>query len=83
IIASMAYDEQTDSDLVAIDASNLFRPSTTYIGCRKGTFLRKFMIDFINFFAPHLSHDLIREAFATTNNAARDALFADIELPAK
>ena len=83
IIASMAYDEQTDSDLVAIDASNLFRPSTTYIGCRKGTFLRKFMIDFINFFAPHLSHDLIREAFATTNNAARDALFADVELPAK
>ncbi|MEE3279166.1 MAG: HTH-type transcriptional regulator CysB, partial [Pseudomonadota bacterium] len=46
IIASMAFDRDDDADLVSRDASHLFSDSVTHIGCRKGTFLRKFMLDF-------------------------------------
>ena len=81
IIATMAYDPEWDSDLTAIDASHLFRPSVTYIGCRKGTFMRRFMLDFVSLFASHLTDELVTDALATTNRARREALFADIELP--
>ena len=81
IIATMAYDPEQDSDLVAIDASHLFRPSVTYIGCRKGTFMRRFMLDFVHLFAGHLTDDLVAQAMATTKQTQRNALFADIELP--
>jgi len=81
IIARMAFDTVEDGDLVAIDASNLFKPSTTFIGCRKGTFMRQFMIDFVGWFAPHLTPELIESAFAAPNAAARAALFDGIDLP--
>ena len=83
IIATMAYDRARDSDLTAIDASHLFRSSVTYIGCRKGTFMRRFMLDFVNLFASHLTDDLVKDALATSNRARREALFADIELPTR
>ena len=55
IIATMAFDEKQDQDLVCLDASHLFDYSTTKIGFRKGTFLRGYMYDFIQQFAPHLT----------------------------
>ncbi|MEL7400608.1 MAG: HTH-type transcriptional regulator CysB, partial [Pseudomonadota bacterium] len=58
IVASMAINKDVDSDLVAIDASHLFAPSVTQIGFRKGTFLRGYMYDFIQAFAPHLTREL-------------------------
>ena len=81
IIAKMAYDPVQDDGLVAIDAGNLFSPSTTFIGCRKGTFMRQFMIDFVGAFAPHLTPKLIERAFVAPNPAARAALFDGIDLP--
>ena len=81
IIAAMAYDPGADADLVAIDAANLFHPSTVYIGCRRGTFMRQFMVDFVGLFAPHLTAEIIDEAFAAPTPVARAALFDDIELP--
>ena len=36
IVARMAHDPAEDADLVAIDASHLFRPSVTRLGFRKG-----------------------------------------------
>jgi LysR family transcriptional regulator, cys regulon transcriptional activator len=83
IIAAMAYDPKLDTDLVLLDASHLFRPSTTHIGCRKGTFLRRFMFDFIVKFAPHLTRDLVERAFACGNKMERDALFDGMELPSR
>lgn len=83
IIASMAFDPVIDDDLVALDASHLFASSVTHIGCRKGTFLRRFMLDFVELFAPHLTHDLVRQAFATSNKSAREELFAQMELPTR
>lgn len=83
IIASMAFDPEADTDLVARDASHLFASSVTQIVCRKGTFLRNFMLDFIGRFAPHLSPDLVRDAVATSSRHERDELFRHIALPVK
>lgn len=81
IVAKMAVDKTLDSDLVALDASHLFEPSVTKIGFRRGTFLRGFMFDFIEMFAPHLTKDLVEEAYARHTRAEMDELFAHIELP--
>ena len=83
IIATMAYNPEQDGDLTAIDASHLFRPSVTYIGCRKGTFMRRFMFDFVRLFANHLTDELVKSVLETSNRARREALFADIELPTR
>lgn len=80
IIATMAYDRAQDADLVALDASHLFDYSVTSIGFSRGTFLRRYMYDFIQLFAPHLTRELVDEAAATAHDA-RDALFAAIALP--
>jgi LysR family cys regulon transcriptional activator len=81
IVAAMAYDEHIDSDLVTLDASHLFASSVTKIGCRRGTFLRGFMYDFIQDFAPHLTRELIAEAFQRHSKAEHEELFAHIDLP--
>jgi LysR family cys regulon transcriptional activator len=81
IVAQMAYDAASDADLVALDASELFAPSITKIGCRRGTFLRGFMYEFIELFAPHLSRDLVEEAFSRHSKSEIDELFTHIELP--
>ena len=81
IIADMAYDVAQDPDLVALSASHLFSPSTTMIGCRRGTFLRGFMYDFMELFAPHLTRELIDQAFEAQTRQDVDLLFEDIVLP--
>lgn len=81
IVAGMAYDAQVDSDLVALDARHLFHSSVTSIGCRKGTFLRGYMYEFIQDFAPHLERELVQEAFKVKSRASLDELFSSIELP--
>ena len=81
IVAKMAVDERLDSDLVALDASHLFESSVTKIGFRRGTFLRCFMYDFIERFAPHLTRNVIDEAYNRHSRAELEELFAHIELP--
>src|SRR5690554_2100046 len=82
IIASMAYDLETDSDLVALDASDLFGSSITRLGFRKGTFLRGYMYDFMERFAPHLTRDMVGEVMTRQGRRSEiEALFKDIKLP--
>lgn len=81
IIASMAYDPKQDSDLIPLDASHLFEASTTRIGFRKGTFLRGYMYDFIQRFAPHLTKQRVEQATACASKAEVDEIFRNIELP--
>ena len=80
-VAAMAHDESMDSDLVALDASHLFASSVTKIGCRRGTFLRGYMYEFIENFAPHLSRDVVTEAFQRHTKAELEELFSHLELP--
>ncbi len=81
IVASMAYDRKIDNELKAIDASHLFKPSITKIGFRRGTYLRSYMYDFIEEFAPHLTKEVVQEAVSTTGKDDLDLLFRDLKLP--
>ncbi|MFL0799856.1 MAG: HTH-type transcriptional regulator CysB [Agarilytica sp.] len=81
IVAKMAYNPAEDSDLVALDASHLFGASTTKIGFRRGTFLRGFMFEFIEAFAPHLTKEVVNEAFNRHSKLELDELFSHVELP--
>ena len=83
IIASMAYDEAQDSDLVRIDAGHLFASSVTHIGFRRGTFLRRYMLDLIQSFAPHLEPRTVAQAQECFTAAERQALFSSLELPTR
>ncbi len=81
IIAKMAYDPETDSDLVALNADHLFESSVTKIGFRRGTFIRGFMYDFIQQFAPHLTKDVVQDAISRHNKLEVDELFSGMQLP--
>lgn len=81
IIAKMAHDENLDSDLVALDASHLFQPSVTKIGFRRGTFLRGYMYEFIELFAPHLTREVVTEAYNRHSKVEVEELFYNIDLP--
>lgn len=81
IVAKMAYDAELDEDLIALDASHLFESSITKIGFRRGTFLRGFMFEFIELFAPHLTKDVVEEAYQRHTKLELDELFEHIELP--
>jgi len=80
IVARMAFDAD-DADLIAIDASHLFEPSITKIGFRRGSFLRGYMYDFIEMFAPHLTRDLVNEAASRHSKAPLDDLYKEVALP--
>ena len=60
---------------------NIRRLSTTRIGFRRGSYLRKFMYDFVELFAPHLNREVVSTARAIRSATARDSLFVDVELP--
>ena len=81
IVASMAYDAKLDADLVSIDAGHLFEPATTRIGFRRGIFLRNYMYEFIELFAPHLSRDVVRQAAQTDDGKQLEQLFKGLDLP--
>ena len=81
IVASLAYDPELDADLACLDASHLFQQATTRIGFRRGIFLRNYMYDFIELFAPHLTRDLVQQAARTDNRKELERLFRGLELP--
>lgn len=81
IVSKMAYNPEEDSDLVALDVGHLFKSSMTKIGFRRGTFLRGFMYEFIEAFAPHLTHEVVTEAFTCKSKLELEELFSNIDLP--
>lgn len=80
IVAKMAYDSATDKDLVAIDAGHLFETSTTMIGFRRGNFLRGYMYDFIELFAPHLTREVVDAARNARSKEEEKRLFHNLQL---
>jgi len=81
IVATMAYDEQLDSDLVKLDASHLFEASTTRIGIRRGAFLRGYMYDFVELFAPHLNREVLDRCLKQQNKAELEEFFSSFDIP--
>jgi LysR family cys regulon transcriptional activator len=64
IVACMAYDQEMDSDLVALDATHLFPSCTTWIGFRKDRFLRDYMYAFLELMVPGAERVKIDELLA-------------------
>jgi LysR family cys regulon transcriptional activator len=81
IVASMAIDGDDDEDLVEIDTSDLFPAHVTWIGFRRGGLLRKYQLDFMQLFAPHLTRRVIERAANAATQADVDALTKELELP--
>lgn len=61
IVAKMAYDPARDTNLRLLDAAHLFEASMTRIAVRRHAYLRRYVYDFIEMFAPHLSHEVVEK----------------------
>lgn len=83
IVASMAYDAGSDSDLVCLPADHLFEGSVTHIGFRRSLYLRGYMYEFLRQFAPHLTQQVVDEiaAIAEPEQRQQRALALISELP--
>ena len=62
ILAEIAFIPERDRHLRMISAKHLFKPNTTRIAIRKNEYLRGYVYDFIELFAPHLTRDAVAEA---------------------
>jgi len=81
IVASMAEDCDDKKDLTAIEAEGLFPRSTTWIGFRKDAVLRRYMLDFVQLFAPHITSDQLEQTRHVRSQDDIDKLFESAELP--
>jgi LysR family cys regulon transcriptional activator len=64
LLAQMAFDPVRDRGFEAIDVSNIFPDSTTYIAVRKDNYLRGYLYDFIQLIAPHLDRAAVNSALS-------------------
>ncbi len=83
IVASMAEDQEDRKDLVSIDAEGLFPRSTTWIGFRKDALLRRYMLDFVQLFAPHISTEQLESTRHARTQKDIDELFDPESLPVR
>lgn len=74
IVASIAFDEERDRNLRAIDAGQLIAINLTKLAVRRGSFLRSYVYDFIETFASTLTHDVVQKAMATSPGERIDEL---------
>jgi LysR family cys regulon transcriptional activator len=83
IVASMAADCGDKNDLQVIDAEGLFPRSTTWIGYRKNAVLRRYMVDFIQLFASHLTPSQLDDIRRASSQEDIDGLLQASELPVR
>ncbi len=81
IVAAMAVSPHEDPDLVSLDARHLFPRHLTWVGFRRGAFLRRYAYDFMQMLAPHLDARRVSRAAAALDPAGVAAAFADVRLP--
>ncbi|MDP7660874.1 MAG: LysR substrate-binding domain-containing protein, partial [Gammaproteobacteria bacterium] len=83
IVAGLAYEQGDKENFVALSAEDLFPRCTTWIGFRRDSVLRGYMVDFISLFASYLTPELTREAAVLGSQGEIDALFSDITVPTR
>ena len=83
IVASMAEDCDDRKDLTTVSAEGLFPRSTTWIGFRKEAVLRRYMLDFVQLFAPHIGADQLERTRNARSQTDIDELFNGAELPVR
>lgn len=62
LVANVAFEPERDVNLRMINIAQLFPASTTWVGVRRGSYLRGFVYDFIELFAPHLDRATLKAA---------------------
>jgi LysR family cys regulon transcriptional activator len=77
----MAADCSDRKDLEVIDAEGLFPRSTTWIGYRKDAVLRRYMVEFMQLFAPHITSRQLDQLTRARDQDAIDKLFGQTDLP--
>ncbi len=83
IVASMAEDCDDKKDLTALSAAGLFPRSTTWIGFRKEAVLRRYMLDFVQLFAPHITSEQLEKMRHLRTQEEIDKLFDSSQLPVR
>lgn len=73
VVASIAYDEERDRNLKAIDAGHLFAVNMTRIAFRRGVFLRGYVYSFIETFAPTLTRSVVEQSTRSNSDDHGDA----------
>lgn len=72
IVAAIAYDEERDARLHAIDARHLFAANMTRLAIRRGSYLRGYVFDFIRTFAAPLTREVVEQALVEQALAERE-----------
>ncbi|WP_343741057.1 CysB family HTH-type transcriptional regulator [Herbaspirillum huttiense] len=70
LVASMAVDQGKHTEMVAINASHLFKANIARLAVRRGAYLRGYAFDFIQQFAPDLKRADIVNALNEANAQA-------------
>ncbi len=61
VIASMAFSPKQDRDLLGYSTKDILPRCTTWLAFNKNIFLKKYMKDFINYFAPHITSEQLSQ----------------------
>jgi len=83
IVADMVDVRDDQEDMMTIAATGLFPRSTTWIGFRKDIVLRRYMLEFLQLFAPHITPDQLEKTRHARTQADIDRLFNDANLPVR
>jgi len=83
IVAGMADVRDDQDDMITIAAKGLFPRSTTWIGFRKDIVLRRYMLEFVQLFAPHITAEQLEKTRHVRTQADVDRLFNDANLPVR
>ena len=62
IVAKMAFEPERDTELRMIEVDDLFPVNTTRIAFRRDAYLRRYIYEFIELFAPHLKQESVERA---------------------
>ena len=81
VIADLAYDAIEDSDLVCLNVPELNESYLASIGIRRGSYIPRYMYEFIEGFAPHLKRDLVTEVMSLPSPEAVKEYFANSDIP--
>jgi LysR family cys regulon transcriptional activator len=73
----MAYDKNIDSDLIGYSTKGLLPRCTTWIAFNKNLLIRKYMLTFVELFAPHLDRDIMTQYL--TNNKVSENENKDVD----
>jgi len=83
VIADVAYNDHDDSDLAVINMSSVLDVFLISIVIRKGSFLRSYMYNFIEAFAPHLDRRIVDEIMSLSSSEDQEKYFINIDIPTR